>query len=223
MVPDMIAHERVAALIGRSNATIVEIGANGGQDTRKLIEPFRYGHLFAFEPDPRAAERFRRTIHDPRVHLFEMAVGSRTGYIDFYQSNGQVPLSEHERESKELPKEWDLSGSIRKPKLHLTVHPWVHFDDTIKVPITTLDYWASENGIGLIDFIWADVQGAEEDLIQGAQGALRRTRWFYTEFSDIELYEGEAGLEEIRRLLPNFKVVEVFENDVLLMSTQIEI
>ncbi|MEN9248224.1 MAG: hypothetical protein Q6L50_08560 [Gloeomargarita sp. GMQP_bins_120] len=37
------------------------------------------------------------------------------------------------------------------------------------------------------DFIWADVQGAEVDLIQGGLQALANTRYFYTEYANTEL------------------------------------
>ena len=41
-----------------------------------------------------------------------------------------------------------------------------------------------------IDLIWADVQGAEADLIEGGTEALRRTRYFYTEYNNQELIRG---------------------------------
>jgi hypothetical protein len=81
-----------------------------------------------------------------------------------------------------------------------------------------LDTWWQKAGVGPIDFIWADVQGAEIDLIQGGQQALAQTRYFYTEYSNAELYEGQIPLRDILKLLPNFQLVYRFSHDVLLKN-----
>ena len=69
-----------------------------------------------------------------------------------------------------------------------------------------------------IDFIWADVQGAEENLILGGRETINKSHYFYTEYSDRELYEGQVGLDWILNALPNFEVVERFSDDVLLRN-----
>jgi len=75
-----------------------------------------------------------------------------------------------------------------------------------------------EEGIDFIDFIWADVQGAEVDLIRGAETTLARTRFFYTEHSNQELYEGQINLRAMLKLLPNFKLARKYPNDALLKN-----
>lgn len=69
-----------------------------------------------------------------------------------------------------------------------------------------------------IDLIWADTQGAEDDLIAGGVEALAATRFFYTEYSNDEWYEGQPNLEKIADLLPNFNIVHRFSMDVLLKN-----
>src|SRR6266581_3048963 len=39
---------------------------------------------------------------------------------------------------------WDLSGSIKKPKLHVEMMPWCTFDEKITVATKRLDTWARE-------------------------------------------------------------------------------
>jgi FkbM family methyltransferase len=96
--------------------------------------------------------------------------------------------------------------------------PWVTFKSQIEVPIKRLDDWAASKSIVDIDFIWADVQGAESDLIAGAQDALSRTRFFYTEFSDEEWYEGQVDFEYIENQLKDFVVLHKYKNDALFVS-----
>jgi 2-O-methyltransferase len=205
--------DRIVSLVGRSNATILEIGANDGHDTAKLLKCFPYGIIFAFEPDPRAIEKFKSRITSERVFLTQKAVGLQSGRATFWQSSGSPEGSE-----QHWPAGWDMSGSIKKPTGHLEAHPWCKFETRIDVDMVTLDEWSRQNSIRLVDFVWADVQGAEEDLIKGGIETLSNTRFVYTEYSNVELYENEINLDQIMTLLPFFEIVENFGTDVLLRN-----
>ena len=62
------------------------------------------------------------------------------------------------------------------------------------------------------------MQGAEGDLIKGGRETLANTRYFYTEYNNRELYEGQLGLRELLSLLPDFDVVQRYPHDVLLRN-----
>ena len=196
-------------LIGKLNPTILEIGANCGQSTATFIQQMPNATIYCFEPDPRAISKFKLMIQHPNVRLIEAAVGANSGHVMFHQSSGAEHID---------PAGWDHSGSIRKPKTHLDVWPWVKFERQIAVPLLRLDDWADENHIIDIDFIWADVQGAESDLLIGAQHVLTRTRFFYTEFSDDEWYEGQINFESLCALLPGFTLLHKYSHDALFIS-----
>jgi FkbM family methyltransferase len=201
-------------LLGKDDPVILDIGCNDGSHTLEFLRLFASARVYAFEPDPRALASFRSKVNDARAGLFDLAISDEDGVTEFHVSDGVPPA-----EWKDLrPAGWDLSGSIRKPKEHLAENPWCEFKETISVRTKRLDTWRREEGVESIDFIWADVQGAEENLIRGGAEALRRTRYFYTEYSDRELYEGQIGLREIRGLLPDFDVLYRFSNDVLLKN-----
>jgi 2-O-methyltransferase len=210
----MLTMEKLASILNRPDPLILEVGANNGDHTDQFLRTFSDARLFAFEPDPRAIKKLKNRNFDLRFRLIEMAVGRYTGKISFFQSSGQPP-------GEEWPEGWDMSGSIKRPKEHMELYPWCKFETQIEVDITRLDDWASSNGIVDVDFIWADVQGAEEDLIVGAQNTLNKTKFFFTEYSNRELYEGEVGLKQITDLLPNFEIAELYENDVLLRNRNI--
>jgi len=148
-------------------------------------------------------------IQHTNVHLIEAAVGADSGFVMFNQSPGAEHID---------PSGWDHSGSIRKPKTHLNVWPWVKFDRQIIVSLIRLDERALDNQINDVDFMWADVQGAESDLLVGAQQVLGRTRFLYTEFSDEEWYEGQINFATLCDLLPSFSLLHKFSNDALFIS-----
>ncbi|NBW03830.1 MAG: FkbM family methyltransferase, partial [Cytophagia bacterium] len=152
---------------------------------------------------------FEKSIKSNNIFLEKIAIGAENGKIIFNQSSGAEHID---------PEGWDHSGSIRKPKSHLEIWPWVTFKQQIEVPIFRLDDWAKDKNLINIDFIWADVQGAEGDLIAGAKQTLNKTRFFYTEFSDEEWYEGQVNFETIEKSLENFSILHKFKNDVLFVS-----
>ena len=143
------------------------------------------------------------------------------GKTTFYQSSGLPPpeLGNWAKRWEDNQEGWDLSGSIRKPKEHLDATPWCTFPDTIEVETKRLDSWLHEQeDIDTIDFIWADVQGAEADMISGGQEALARTRYLYTEYSNREIYEGQSDLRELLAMLPDYEIIYRYPHDVLLRN-----
>jgi FkbM family methyltransferase len=195
-------------LIGKHSPVILEIGANCGQSTVTFIEQMPSATVYCFEPDPRAISKFKRLIQHPNVHLIEAAVGANSGHVMFHQSSGAEHID---------PAGWDHSGSIRKPKTHLDAFPGVKFEKQIPVPLIKLDDWTQKHQIGNVDFIWADVQGAESDLILGAIDTLLKTRYFYTEYSDDEQYEGQINFSNLSLLLNRvgFDILHKYKHDVL--------
>jgi 2-O-methyltransferase len=215
-----ITDNDVVELIGKQDPIILDIGSNDGTQTSWFLALFNDARVYSFEPDPRAHERYLAKVNDKRAVLFDLAIADRDGVTEFYVSSG-VPPHEQKSTAQATP-DWDLSGSIRKPKKHLAYYPWCQFDKKIDVKTKTLDSWAQDEGVTVIDLIWADVQGAEVDLIAGGKKTLRNTRYFYTEYSNTELYEGQINLKQLLALLPDFHVVRRYEKDVLLKNGRFE-
>jgi len=204
----------IRQLVGKDDPIIVEVGANCGQTTVELLKAMPGATIFAFEPEPRAIAKFRDAIASPNVHLYECAIGAVNGTISFHQSSGAEHLEGYR-------KGWDQSGSIRRPHSHLKVWPWVKFENQITVSIMTLDEWSKQHQIAKADFIWADVQGAESDLVEGAARFLKSSRYFYTEYSNDEWYEGQITLADLWKKLPDFDLVSRYAMDALFKNKRI--
>lgn len=214
IAPGELTPGQMMSLVGKFDPVILDIGANDGANTLGFLRLFPQAKIFAFEPDPRAIAKFKARIKDSRVTLFEMAVGAEDGMAEFHVSSG-FPPGTSEKAQAEYPEGWDQSGSLRAPKTHKEAWPWCKFEKTIRVPVRKLDRWAREHGVRNTDFIWADTQGAEADLIAGGKKTLSRTRLFYTEYSNDEYYEGQPNLAEIANMLPDFDIVRRYQMDVL--------
>lgn len=188
---------------------VFEIGAATGLDTPRIISAlgFNSGEYYAIEPEPDNVRLLQDVpeLKEFGIIVLPIAIGNCNQRTTFYRSSHEDPAQQHR-----------LSGSIKKPLKHIDIHPWCKFDTTIQVPMVCLDDLTAVFSIGPITFIWCDVQGAEDMLIDGAQLALSRTKYFYTEYNDVELYSGQINCEAIFSILPNqWKIVRKWSNDVL--------
>jgi FkbM family methyltransferase len=183
--------------------TFLELGAHQGPDTAWMAG-IPGVSIHAFEPDPRnhPAPRHNVTVH-------RAAIADRDG-------RGCLILS-----LQGWSQEWTHSSSIKQPKNHLHRYP-VTFGDAVEVEFVALDTFYHQHGLDVIDFIWADIQGAEGEMILGGQRTLAHTRYLYTEYSDDELYEGQVPLQEILEMLPDFHVLELWPDDVLLENQNLK-
>lgn len=201
----------IRALVGRDDPVILEIGANDGQDSQKFLAEFPGLRLFCFEPDPRPLRRFRRRIADARCELIEAALSDADGEAPWWQSSGWQP------NDPAGDGNYDLSSSLLPPARHLEISPWLTFPRKITVRTLRLDTWlAGRPDIERVDFVWADVQGAEAKLIRGGGPQWSRVHYLYTEFADVALYEGQPDRQAILDLLPGFRLREVYDNNLLL-------
>jgi len=162
---------RIKQMINKENPVIFEVGCADGEDTQKFMDVFQDVNLkmFCFEPEPTNIEIFKsRNLKN--CNLFEGLVSDVDGEVEFKRS--RVPGS---------PESLRYSGSLKNPKDHLKVWPQIVFDEKIITKSTTLDMFCLNNNIDIIDFVWADVQGAESEMINGGKNTFEnKVRFLYT-------------------------------------------
>jgi FkbM family methyltransferase len=195
-------------LINKENPIIFEIGCADGGDTLEFINSFNDLEIYCFEPEPKNIKLVKERIDYPKHHLFEGVISDINGQLTFNRSR------------TDNPDDLSYSGSIKKPKEHLNEWSFIKFDEQITVESITLDKFCEDKNIELIDFIWADVQGAEENLILGGLNTLNaKVRYLYTEYSNKEYYEGQLKLENLLNLMgDNWELIKDFGSDVLLKN-----
>lgn len=192
---------------------IVEIGAHWGFDTENFRSIFPNSRIVCFEPDPRNIDILQKK---QIAEIYPYAVSDTNGVSRFYLSSGRVPAFNNELVMKS---DWSFSSSLKKPTGHLQEHTWITFDNSVDVQTIRLDDFKSLQNT-TVDFIWADVQGAEDLVFSGARELLKRTRYVYTEYSNKELYENQLNLKELLDLFgPEWRLVHDYGNDVLLENT----
>jgi FkbM family methyltransferase len=204
-----------------SQFTMLEFGACDGYHTNQFLRMLKAsGKPFvfhAFEPERSNYKTCSMATlpHASDFTLWNAAVGASTGEQKFYVSGGARTVDGRPVEH------YYGSSSIRAPKLVTSSWPEMTFRETT-VQVTTLDLFAAEHlSDRVIDFIWADIQGAEVDLIRGGAATMSRVKYLYTEYCDAELYEGEVGRDALCAMLPGFEMVEDYGGDVLLKNKEL--
>jgi 2-O-methyltransferase len=188
-----------------NSKVFLDLGSHRGGTTRWLANIPRV-IVHAVEPDRRNIQ-----FKIKNVKLHREAIAAFDGECDFNLS--EDPGLVH-----------TASSSIRRPKSHLSIWPEVTFNKTIRVPCITLDSFTRRENIKDVSFIWADVQGAEGDMIQGGRETLARTKYMYTEVcpdTNEPWYEGQLRYSEILELLPSWTVIKHWTHDVLLKNRKV--
>lgn len=111
------------------------------------------GAIHAFEANPRLIPHLANSIELNKplsnINLTAVAVGK--------QSNTFLPLYDPDR--------------IGCSSLHQ--HQWLNKDSMVQVPVITLDEYVKKNGVGRIDVMKIDIEGAELEAFQGMEEVFR--------------------------------------------------
>lgn len=135
---------------------VIEAGANIGSESLLLSRLAARGQVYCFEPNPYVFERLNINVainELANVHTFDCALGESDKSITF----------------NIFPRGYSNAGMSSK---------YMENADTKKITVAqkTLDAFIAEQGIKKVDFIKMDIQGAEMDMINGANETISRFR-----------------------------------------------
>ena len=108
-----------------------------------------------------------------------------------------------------------------KPSGHLDIHPEVGFDNELVLRTSTVDEIlhnlqseGQEKLVNKLDMLYIDVQGAELDVLKGAQEFLTKAKFVFAEVSHGGLYEGDTSIRPIIDFLEehHFKLAFAYIN-----------
>jgi FkbM family methyltransferase len=168
---------------------IVDGGANLGETAAHYLALFPGATVYSFEPTPESfAKLGRRADDDPRIVPLRMALADRAGSRKFFRNAADVTNSL-------LPPHAD-AGELVGDELIAPV-------SEIDVEATTLDDFCGERGLGAIDVLKLDLQGAELMALRGAAGLLARGAigLVYAEILFAPSYEDQPCFGEIHDYL----------------------
>ena len=171
-----------------SSLLIFDIGACEGESSLRYQRLFPNARIFSFEPLPSNFDLVKKYIEEynagQSIFPFQFCLSDKQEELTFYVSSGKPEGASDEN--------WDYgnkSSSLLPPSGTIDVHPWLKFNQAIKVQSTTLEDFCLSNTISKIDFIHMDVQGAELLVLKGAGDFLQHINMVWLEVESVELYK----------------------------------
>ncbi len=174
-------------------SSIIDVGANMGQFAIASSYIYPSAKIYSFEPDPDIFKILKENTKDNNgIILFNKALGSSTGTLDFYRndySHASSALPIHENQKKLVP------GTSNVSK--------------ISVEVDTLAGFLAENDLSKPVLLKLDVQGFEKEVLKGAGEKIKVVDYILFETSFVEMYEGEPLFEEMHDYLSSlgFKII----------------
>jgi len=137
----------------RPGMTVLDIGAHHGFYTLLAARKVgKEGRVISFEPSPRERKKLLwhlRLNRCTNVQVAGVALGSQAGKRDFFMVKGRDTGC----------------NSLRPPNVSEPT-------EVLKVSVATLDAYLRQHGIERVDFIKMDVEGAEREVLRGAEQQL---------------------------------------------------
>jgi FkbM family methyltransferase len=187
----------------KEHLVIFDIGAFNFGDSIMLKTKFPNSSVHAIEAFPYNVEKYGNRAKSKGVLVHNLAISDKNGETTFYNSttiNGT---------------EWTCSGSILEPTYE--THPGLKYnDDGIVVETMTLENFCKNNGIGNIDVIHMDIQGAEYYAVKGF-GESIRPKLLFCETCEYKTYKNSLSLEALDELLfeMGYEIMERLPYDTL--------
>jgi FkbM family methyltransferase len=149
----------LATVSSEGLCTVLDVGANDGTWSLMAAGLFPEAAIYTLEivPDTAAALRARLGQHD-RIKCFDFGLAAHTGKLPVrhYQ-----PASRHAT-FIDFPRTWT--------------------GEWMECPVMRGDEFLAQEGIGTVDFLKLDVEGAEHLVLQGLEATLRRQRVRFVQF-----------------------------------------
>ncbi|HEX2826750.1 MAG TPA: FkbM family methyltransferase [Burkholderiales bacterium] len=160
--------------------SVLEIGARpvGGEREpfHALLDLFPASRMSALEIDPALCDELNRNA--PRgQRYYSCALGGRNESRTLYETVHPMCSSLYEPDSRYA----DLYQALEvmRPK------------GTSTIRTTALDDFVRDSGIGPVDFIKLDIQGAELEVLEGGSGTLERVLAVVSEVMFVPLYKNQ--------------------------------
>lgn len=177
--------KRLEVLFGLGIEAVLDIGANAGQWAHELRTSGYRGRIISFEPSPEPFTQLLASARREQKHdCVRAGLGSRDG------------------DALLLTTKATANSSFRKPVQRSNAPNGIEVEGQVTVPIRRLDNVLPELTSERDRFyVKIDTQGFEEEVLSGSANTLLRTDAVEVELSLVELYEGQALLPEVWRML----------------------
>ncbi|MBN2466715.1 MAG: FkbM family methyltransferase [Deltaproteobacteria bacterium] len=173
----------------RDQPIIFDVGAYIGEITRTYRSVLPRAIIYSFEPSPDSFNQLRRLSHEPGIKTYQLAVSDEVGKTTFHVNADP-----------------SCNSFFPRPKNGRYYAPQAQMVDSLAVETTSIDHFCSTEGIRRIEILKLDVEGAELNVLRGADHTLSQEAidLIYTEALFVSLYDGGCLFYELSGLLGGY-------------------
>lgn len=153
----------------------------------KLVTPDRLFQVFGFDPDPEECQRLNQYYDDALISFFPLALAQTAGPRTLYITQESACSSLFQPDPA-LTEQYPALACARQIS-------------TTQIQTTTLDLWAAQNTVRMIDYIKVDTQGSELEILKGGVGVLKTVRCLEVEVEFNPIYLGQPVFSDVDSFL----------------------
>jgi FkbM family methyltransferase len=171
---------------------MLDVGANVGSYSRKLLSHFPEAKVYAFEPLAKTYATLSRLTdeHGDRFVPVNVGVGASPGSLELHYEEDASSHASFAAEASEVP--------------------YVRNTQKALIDVVTLDGFVAERLVGeTVDFVKIDTEGFEFEVLQGARNLVSRHRpaAVHIEFNWHHMFRGHS-FQMLASMLPGYEVFQ---------------
>lgn len=163
--------KRLAARVPFEIETVLDVGANVGQTSRRFARAFPRATIYAFEPIAQTFETLlKNTQHNERIQPHHFAMGAAAGTATIHLK----PYTEMN----------SLVAELNQPTRGIGVSE--------EIKISTVDAFAASETLPRIDLLKTDTEGFDLQVLQGAERLLNDGKVVFV-LSEVGFWQAHKG------------------------------
>lgn len=186
---------------------IFDVGSRDLEESIFFKQKYPDASVFAFEANPEQKDICSIKAANNNINFYSAAVSDQVGKHDFFavQKDGPNPnigasaMSFFSQDQLNFWKDIDPDSKPNTKKYEV---------DTI-----TLDSFCEEKSISSIDILWMDVQGWEQQVLNGGTKMLKNIKMIYTELSFKQFYEKTSFYPDIVKFLSDYGFIQMWNQN----------
>jgi FkbM family methyltransferase len=184
--PLLPADERFVVLDGGAREALA--------DPRLTVLPRSRLTVHGFEPDAPECARLNHRAREAGLDLHYHAIGlwSHDGVLPF-EDNNIGSGSSFLPQNRTVTDRWRFESPHAATSAHDNFYP----TKIVELPVTSVTNWASRAGVGRLDFVKLNVQGAELEILRGFGPLLDRVDGMLVEVSFVESYKNRPMFADL--------------------------
>ena len=165
---------------------VLDVGCRWGFG-QKFVTAENLFQVYGFDPDPEECERLNQQYDDASIACIPVALAETVGPRTLFVTREPA------------------CSSLFEPDPALTEHypalACARQVSTTQIETTTLDLWAAQNKVPVIDYLKLDTQGSELEILKGGVVALQTVRCLEVEVEFNPIYLGQAVFSDVDSFL----------------------